>query len=107
MWPTADQAHEQEETPGGPVTLGGQRRHDAEPLGSVVQREPDDEDGGQADIANCGAAADIRARTSWSDNGPLSGLPPKLGRPNALDKDVQNRLICAPCSRDGMVVSGP
>jgi hypothetical protein len=59
----ADQAHEQEETPGGPVTLGGQRRHDAEPLGSVVQREPDDEDGGQADIANCGAAADIRART--------------------------------------------
>jgi hypothetical protein len=32
-------------------------------------------------------------QTLSSDNGPLSGLPPTLGRSNALDdKDVQNRL---------------
>ncbi len=31
-----------------------------------------------------------------SDNGPLSGLPPTLGRSNALDdKELQNRLIRA------------
>src|SRR5207253_1881621 len=54
----ADQPHEQEEPPGGPVALGGQRGYDAEPLGPVVQREPDDQDGGQADLTGGGAAAD-------------------------------------------------
>ena len=35
-------------------------------------------------------------RKLGSDNGPLSGLPPTLGRSNALDdKDLQNRLIRA------------
>jgi len=44
----------------------------------------------------------LKGRTSLGcDNGPLSGLPPTLGRSNPLDdKDVQNRLICVryPCA---------
>jgi hypothetical protein len=63
-----------------------------------VQREPDDEDGGQADIANCGAAADIRARAlglpacQGPGGGPAAGAeghPRRKGRgPVTIDLDA-------------------
>jgi hypothetical protein len=37
----------------------------------------------------------LRTVPLGAHNGPLSGLPPTLGRSNALDgEDVENRLIC-------------
>ena len=47
--------------------------------------------------------------SSSSDNGPLSGLPPTLGRSNALDDKgrPESADLCASSSHDGMIVSCP
>jgi hypothetical protein len=44
-----------------------------------------------------------------SDNGPLSGLPPTLGRSNALDDKgrPESADLRASSSHDGMVISRP
>src|SRR3954466_5383878 len=44
--------------PGGAPVLGPRGGHHADPLRPVVQRDPDDQDGGQPDLAAGGAAAD-------------------------------------------------
>jgi membrane protein DedA with SNARE-associated domain len=57
----ADEAHQQQEAPGRPVAVGGQRRDDAESLGGVVQGKADDQDRRESDGAGGGASSDREA----------------------------------------------
>src|SRR6266516_939854 len=59
--PTADEAGERQPAPGAAHARGGQRPDDAEALGRVVEPEPDDQQGGQRDLAAVGRLADGQA----------------------------------------------
>src|SRR3954471_11511359 len=55
--PAVDQAEHEQEAPARARTDRGKRCDDAEALGGVVQAEPDDEQGGERDLAvGCGLA---------------------------------------------------
>jgi membrane protein DedA with SNARE-associated domain len=57
----ADETHQQQEPPGRPVAVGGQRGDDTESLGGVVQGKADDQDGREPDGAGRGASSDREA----------------------------------------------
>src|SRR5205814_1763118 len=55
---STDQAEQGEEAPARLLLVARQRRADAEPLGRVVQAEPDDQDDREADLVGCGRLPD-------------------------------------------------